>query len=268
MKLTILKNAVLLILGTVLTTGIATAQTMSFTVSTKNPSGSTGNANVFVLWITTSTGAYVKTINRQSKNYTSDLSAWCTNSGTKTTDGQTGATISSHNYPYSSGTTKRIPFTWDFKNYLGTVVANGTYYINIEFKEESTSRQYVKYQFTKGTTSYTQTLTGTMVTGTASCFTSPSLVYTAPTVALTPTEATDFEYIYSKSERSLQLEYDAASHNSIKLQLVNLKGQTVYTVRLKGSGKESVQLPDCCKGIYLLRLTDKEGWSQTKKLLL
>lgn len=268
MKSLALKKVLLGLLVASLSIGFAAAQSMSFTVSTKNTSGSTGNPSVFALWITNSAGAYVKTINRQSKNYTSDLSSWVSNSGSKTTDGLTGASLPSHNYAYSSGTIKRIPFTWDFKNYQGTLVADGTYYINIEFKEENTSRQYIKYAFTKGTTTYTVAPTGTMMTGTASCFTSPSLVYTAPTVALTTTEATNFDYSYSRSDRSLQLQYDAANHRSVQLQLVNLKGQTVHRSSLKGSGNETLQLPAFATGLYLLRLTDGEGWSQTKKLLL
>lgn len=253
-----------------LSTGFAAAQSMSFTVSTKNTSGSTSKPLVFALWITTSTGTYVKTINRQSKNYTSDLSSWVSNSGSKTTDGMTGASLPSHNYQYtaSGGSTKRIPFTWNFKNFSGTLVPDGSYFINIEFKEENTSRQYVKYAFTKGTSSYTVTPTGTMVTGTASCFTSPSLVYTAPAVALSNPQASSFDFTYSSSDRNLQLEYDAVNHSKVELRLVNLKGQTVYETKLKGLGKESALLPAFAKGLYLIRLTDSEGWSQTKKVVL
>lgn len=268
MKTLALKKALLGLLVASLSTGFAAAQSMSFTVTTKNSGGGTGSPSVFALWITNASGAYVKTINRQSKNYTADLSSWCSNSSTNTSDGLTGASLSSHNYPYSSGSIKRIPFTWNFKNYLGTLVADGTYYINIEFKEENTSRQCIKYAFTKGTSTYTIAPTGTMVTGTASCFTSPSLVYTAPTVALTPVQATNFDYTYSRSGHSLQLQYDVANHASPELQLVNLKGQTVYHGNLKGSGNETIQLPELASGIYLLRLTDKEGWSQTKKIVL
>ena len=270
MKSSAPKKALLGLLLACLSTGFVTAQSMSFTVSTKNTSGSTSKPVVFALWITNSAGTYVKTINRQSKNYTSDLSSWVSNSGNKSTDGLTGASLPSHNYTYtaSGGSIKRIPFTWDFKNYQGTLVADGTYYINIEFKEESTARQYVQYSFTKGTTSFTIAPTGTMVTGTASCFTNPSLVYTAPTVALTTTEVTNFDFTYTPSDRSLQLQYDAANHAGIELQLVNLRGQTVHHTPLKGFGKETTQLPVCPHGLYLIRLTDKEGWSQTQKLLL
>lgn len=268
MKKTALKKALIGILFASLSTGFLTAQSMSFRVTTKNPSGSTGNPSVFVLWITNSAGTYVKTINRQSKNYTADLTAWCSNSATKTADGLTGATIGSHNYPYSTGTVKRIPFTWDFKNYQGTLVPDGTYFINIEFKEEKTARQCIKYSFTKGASSYTIAPTGTMVTGTASCFTAPSLVYTAPAVALSTTEVIDFNYTYSPKNRTIQLQYDASNHSNVQLQLVDLKGQTRFQSTLKGSGNETTQLPSCMTGIYLIRLTDKEDWSQTRKIML
>lgn len=270
MKPLALKKIIALLLTASLSSGFATAQSMSFTVSTKNTSNSTSKPLVFALWITSSTGTYVKTINRQSKNYTADLSAWVSNSGSKTTDGMTGASLPSHNYAYTTngGSTKRIPFTWDFKNYSGSLVADGTYYINIEFKEENTSRQYIKYAFTKGASSYTITPTGSMVTGTATCFTSPSLVYTAPAVAIQNPQAATFDFTYQPSNRSLQLEYDAVNHSRVELRLVNLKGQTLHQANLKGLGRESIQLPAVAKGIYVVRLTDGEGWSQTRKLLL
>ena len=269
MKTSALKKILIGLITASLSTGFASAQSMSFTVTTKNSNGSTGSVNVFALWITNSAGAYVKTINRQSKNYTSSLTSWFSNSANNTTDGTTGATLPSHNYAYTSTakTTKRIPFTWNFKNYLGAVMPDGTYFINIEFNEENTSRQYVKYSFTKGPSSYTIVPTVTSVT-TASCFTNPSLVYTAPVVALTTTQVTNFNFTYNRSDRNLQLEYDPANHSDIQLQLVNLKGQTLYSTALKGTGKESTQLPPCTPGIYMIRLTDKEGWSQTKKLML
>lgn len=270
MKTPALKKILIGLIAASLSTGFASAQSMSFTVTTKSSNGSTGSVNVFALWITNSAGAYVKTINRQSKNYTSSLTNWFSNSANKATDGTTGATLPSHNYAYTSTakTTKRIPFTWNFKNYLGALMPDGTYFINIEFKEENTSRQYVKYSFTKGATNYTTTPMGTMMSGTASCFTNPSLVYTAPAVALTTTEVTNFDFTYNRSDRNLQLEYDPASHSDIKLQLVNLKGQTLYSTALKGTGKESTLLPNCTPGIYMIRLTDNNGWSQTRKLML
>jgi len=269
MKTPALKKILIGLIAASLSTGFASAQSMSFTVTTKNSNGSTGSVNVFALWITNSAGAYVKTINRQSKNYTSSLTSWLSNSSNKTTDGTTGATLPSHNYAYTStaNTTKRIPFTWNFKNYLGTLVPDGTYFINIEFKEQNTSRQYVKYSFTKGPSSYTIAPTVASCT-TASCFTNPSLVYTAPVVALTTTEVSNFDFTYNRSDRNLQLEYDPANHSKIQLQLVNLKGQTLFNTTLECIGKESILLPNCTPGIYMIRLTDKEGWSQTRKLML
>lgn len=94
------------------------------------------------------------------------------------------------------------------------------------------------------------------------------VTFIVATVALTTTQVTNFDFTYSRIDRTLQLQYDAANHSSIELWLVNLKGQTIYRFSLKDSGKESTLLPACPQGIYLIRLTDKEGWSQTRKLLL
>jgi hypothetical protein len=261
------KKALLGLLLACLSTGFVTAQSMSFTVTTKTYGGSYATDGlVFALWITNSTSTYIKTINRQSKSYTDLLTNWKSNSGNKTADGITGASLPSHNYAYTSTakTTSRIPFTWNFKDFNGNLVPDGNYYINIEFSEGGASK-YIKYPLTKGTTSYSIV---PVPVAASTYFTSPALIYTAPTVALTTTQVTNFDFTYTPSDRNLQLEYDAANHTGIQLQLVNLKGQTVYHTPLKGFGKETTQLPACPQGIYLIRLTDKEGWSQTQKLLL
>jgi hypothetical protein len=253
-----MKKTIIGLLLALLTNHFATAQSLTFSVTTKTYYGSYAAKHVLACWITNSAGVYQYNLKRYGTNYLTSLTNWTAcSSTTKKTDGTTSATLTSHS---------NLSFSWNCKNTAGTVVPDGLYYINVEFTEQEGTKQFVKYSFTKGTTAITSTAP-TVVTSNG-YYSTPLITYTAPTVALTPTEATDFEYIYSRSERSLQLAYDAANHNSIKLQLVNLKGQTVYTIGLKGSGKETVQLPDCGKGIYLLRLTDKEGWSQTKKLLL
>lgn len=266
------KKVLLGLLLACLSTGFLFAQSMSFSVTTKTYNGNYKPKHVLACWISSSTNlttsaSFVRTINFQSNNgdgATARLVNWVKNSASNKTDAITGATLGSHNQATTGGIS-RIPFTWNFKNKNGVVVADGTYYINIEFTESNAAGQIIQYPVIKGTASYT--IAPTPVAANA-YFTGPSLVYTAPTVALTTTEVTNFDFVYSPSDRNLQLEYDAANHTGIELQLINLKGQTVFNKALKGFGKETTQLPACQKGIYLIRLTDKEGWSQTHKLLL
>lgn len=255
-----------------LSTNLTWAQSLSFSASTVT-TNSSKPANVFACWITDSiTGKYIMTINRQSTTagYTASLTNWKTSTGwTKTglacqNDGITGATLISLNQTYN-GTTKRIPFIWNCKNSMGTLVPDGKYIVHVEFAQENATVQHETFVFTKGSTSSTIIPSSKI---NSSYITITAFAYTAPTVALTTAEVTNFDFIYSRKDRNLELEYDPASHSNIHLQLINLKGQTIYDTSLKGSGKESTQLPTCTPGIYLLRLTDKEGWSQTQKMVL
>lgn len=241
------------------------AQSMTFTVTTKTYNGKYSPQHCFALWITDSNGKYVKTINRQSKNYTRYLTNWSNNSGSKTTDGITGATLTSHNYEYTSSgkTTKRIPFNWDFKNYLGNTVADGTYYINIEFTENDATGKYVKYAFTKGSTSYSNSLNPET---SSAYFSNATITYTALASAINNAETDNTDIFYSKSDRTLHVYFDQTKHTSVNLKLYNLNGKMIYSTDLRSSGT-NIQMPEV-SGIYIIKITDKKGWSINKKISL
>lgn len=253
-----LKKIIAGILIASLSTGFVAAQSMSLSVATKTYYGGYSPKHVMACWITNSAGTYVYAMKRYGSKYFSSLTNWtAVSSSNKNTDGSTSATLNSHS---------TVTLTWNCKNSSSVVVPDGTYYINLEFTEQEGTKQFVKYSFVKGTTSKTSSAP-TIVTAN-SYYTSPLLVYTAPAVALSTPQASSFDFIYLRSDRSLQLDYDAVNHSKVELRLVNLKGQTVHQVVLKGLGKESTQLPAVACGIYLIRLTDSEGWSQTKKIVL
>ena len=257
MKTLALKKVLVGLLFASLSTGFAIAQSLSMSVTTKTYYGSYTPKHVLACWVTNSAGIYIYNIRMYGYSYYSYLTNWTSlNSSTKTTDGTTSATLTSHS---------PLTFTWNCKNTSSVIVPDGTYYLNLEFTEQSVTKQYVKYPFTKGTTTYTTV--PTPVTANA-YYTVPSITYTAPTSALTAAQTTTFDVLYSRTDRNLQLVYDATNHIDPELQLVNLKGQTLYKTHLKGSGNETIQMPDCAPGMYMIRLTDKEGWSQTRKLLI
>jgi len=247
------------------------AQSLTFNVTTVTYNGTYSPKHVFAIWITNTSGAYVQTINRQSSEYTKYLTNWIGKTGWTSsgkaheTDGTTGATLSSHNYSYtsSSKTTARIPFVWNCKDYNGNLVDDGTYFIHVEFTEKNTTGVTAKYTFVKGATNQS-----TSFSNASSNFINASLIYTAPATALTTTETADFALAYNNTDRNLQLSWDPASRSEVLLQLINLNGQILYQTNLLGTGNASTHIPYCPKGFYLIRLTDNEGWSQTKKVLL
>lgn len=261
------RNACSILLLMTLFVSAIHAQSVTFNVSTVAYGGKYSPKNCFVLWITDSNGQYVKTINRQSKNYTSKLTNWSSNSGSKTTDGMTGATINSHNAATNpTGGASRLPFTWNCKDYSGNTVADGTYYVNIEFTEESTSK-YIRYDFVKGPTNQTVSYPN-VTTSPGKYFQNASLNYTAPITSLKESKNTETYNIYfSNSSKLLQVNYEAQEHEAVVLTLINQSGRIVY--RKKQSDEiSSLDLSKLQAGVYLVKVSDKAGKTQTCKIFI
>jgi hypothetical protein len=246
-----------------LTTGVLQAQTVIFNVTTVTYSGNYAPKNCFVIWVTNASGTYVKTINRQSKNYTSYLTNWYSNSSNKTTDGVTGATLNSHNYAYTTqgGSISRIPFSWNCQDYNGNTVADGTYYINVEFTEHNGTGKTAKYTFVKGSTD--QSISYSNV---SSYFTNATLSYTAPATALKNTTTESIHIFYQKEDKTLQIQYDETSHSQVQLALYNLAGVSCKR-QILTSGESTLDLSKLLNGLYIVKLTDTNGCLKIQKIL-
>ncbi|HEY5499934.1 MAG TPA: DUF2271 domain-containing protein [Bacteroidales bacterium] len=243
------------------------AQSVTFRVTTVTYGGGEAPKHVFALWITDTNGKYVKTINRQSKNYTSSLTSWSSNSGSKTTDGITGASLTTHNAPLNKiGGVSRIPFLWDCKDYNGTLVADGNYYVNVEFSEKGTSK-YIKYAFTKGSTSDNLSFPN-VTTNPGKYFQNATLVYTALASSISQTEsAKTYDLYFSNSSKELKLYFDAQYHESVEVSIYNLSGKVLYK-KSNIDSDFSVGLSKLPTGVYFVKLTDKSGKNQTNKILI
>jgi len=245
----------------------AIAQSVTFNVTTVTYGGGEAPKHVFALWITNSSGKYIKTINRQSKNYTSELSNWYSNSGNKTTDGITGASLITHNAPLNkTGGVSRIPFLWDCKDFNGTLVADGDYYVNIEFSEKGASK-YIKYAFTKGSTSNNLSYPN-VTTNPGKYFQNATLVYTALATSIYQTENTKtYDIYFSNSSKKLILYFDAQYHESVEVSIYNLSGKVLY-IRNNIDSDFSVELSKLPAGVYFVKLSDKSGKKQTNKIIV
>jgi len=243
------------------------AQSVTFRVTTVSYGGSEAPKHVFALWITDSNGKYVKTINRQSKNYTSELTSWSSNSGSKTTDGITGASLTTHNAALNkTGGVSRIPFLWDCKDFNGAFVADGTYYINVEFSEKGASK-YIKYAFTKGATSNNLSFPN-VTTSPGKYFQNATLVFTALASSISQTEsAKAYDIYFSNSSKELRLYFDAQYHESAAVSIYNLSGKVLYKKNNIPSDF-SVGLSKLPAGVYFVKLSDKSGKTQTNKILV
>jgi len=245
------------------------AQSVTFNLTTVTYNGTYAPRHCFALWITDASGKYVKTINRQSKNYTTLLTNWDSNSGYKTTDGITGASLTTHNAPLNAtGGVSRIPFSWNCKDYNGNLVTDGTYYVNVEFVESNAASKYIKYAFTKGSSNLNISYPN-VTTLPGKYFQNAALSYTAPAATgLNDTESnTKYNVSYSNTSKILQISYNTQYHQTVSMDIYNQVGSHIYQKKLSEENT-SIGLSKLADGIYFIKLTDKTGKSQTNKVIV
>ena len=162
----------------------STPGSVSLTATINNLSGS-GSEHWSVVWLTTDTGTFIKTlgIRGNESNFTDShwnrhCSTWYSQRGSNTviaTDGYTSATAPSYTPPYSP-----ITWTWNGADATGATLPDGPYKIWIQYAENSGQGPVTTsgLQWTKGTA--TTTVNPTNQTN----FTNMSIVWTPTTPAL------------------------------------------------------------------------------------
>lgn len=119
--------------------------TLTFTVKTVAYSSPYSPKHILAIWVATGTGTWVKTrkFMSQSSLYRQYLTNFknATGSTYNATDAITGATLQSH-------VTHTV--TWDGKNSSGTLVADGTYRVYIEYTSANATGKLYYLEFTKG----------------------------------------------------------------------------------------------------------------------
>lgn len=112
-------------------------------VATSTAGGNYSPRNIVAIWVTDSSGKFVKTLTVYADKRKSDLTNWVSASNKNTTDAVTGATLTSF------GT---ITAKWNGTNTSGTVVADGSYNLCMELTDKGGTGNYSKFEFTKGAT--------------------------------------------------------------------------------------------------------------------
>lgn len=155
------KNLFLLILGFIfllifpsctedpITNSVKTPGSLVLTATTSTYNGQYAPSHVLAIWIESSTGTFVKSLQVNAASRKQYLTNWykSTSSG-NTTDAITGATLSKH------GTSN---CTWNGKDKSGNDVGDGIYKLCIEFTENNGTGKFVSFTFNKGTVVDTQT---------------------------------------------------------------------------------------------------------------
>lgn len=122
--------------------------TMTFTVRTVTYNGSYHPNNIGAIWITNSSNQFVKTIKVWASERRSNLVKWVQSSSNNTTGAITGATLTSH---------QLHSVTWNGKNSLNASIPDGSYNVNVEYTESSSTTsnpgKYIVVPFDLGTTS-------------------------------------------------------------------------------------------------------------------
>jgi hypothetical protein len=122
---------------------VYTNGTLAVTFSTSTYGGQYSPRHVLAAWIENSSGSFVKSLMVYAAARKSYLTYWNSNSSGITTDATTGATLSSH----SSHTC-----SWNGKNSSGTMVADGTYKLCVEYTESNSTGKFATFSFSKATT--------------------------------------------------------------------------------------------------------------------
>ena len=231
-------------------TGFLSAQTAgTLTVKATTSKGTSPKefpANIVAIWVSNSTNGFVKTLlGSKSAEYKSDLKNWFTattlfGSVYNSVDAVTSATYYAH--AERSG-------TWNGTNASKVLVADGTYKVHFEMADNSNSRNYVAFTFTKGPNSDIQTPAA------SSGFSGISIKWLPLGTGLDETQVPALYKIYPNPVKDL-ITVPGFGVKSLEIytlsgsQIMNSVDNQIYTVNLP-------------KGVYLLNvITDQQSYLQ------
>ena len=230
-----------------------TAGTLTVSFKTSTYGGQYASKHILAVWVdnssTNSSSTYIKTLNSyyQNSQYRQYLSKWKTATGStyNTTDAVTGATLSSH------GT---VSGKWNATNTLSATVADGTYYVFVEFTEANSSGPYAVISFTKGasaTTTFTTVTSSTYITN----FT---LTWTPTASAIEESTAGKNYQVYPNPVK----DYLTVTGSEItKLNLYSPQGRL-----LTNTTENTLDFNSYPKGAYVVEIISKEGTFYRKVL--
>jgi len=205
----------------------AKSQSLEITFTTKvvTQSGASKYSpkHVLAVWVETSTGSFVSSVEVMAKERIGYLSAWSAKSKNNKVNAITGATLNSH---------VQQTITWNCLKYDGTIVAAGDYVLWIEETSGDATGPKSPVAFTIGNESYTSTpIDGTTFTG-------MTLKYTAPVTGIEPKNSSNQNVVAAfpnpfRESTNISIYMPATTQG--KLTIVNLLGQVVFSAKLDES---------------------------------
>jgi flagellar hook assembly protein FlgD len=120
-----------------------TTGTLTFSVTTTEPSGGYTGANCLAIWVENGSGTFIKTKMRYAQSRVQYLNTWITKSSQNVVDAVTGATLNNHG-------TRTI--TWNATNISAVLVPDDTYKIWMQMADRNSNGPTASITFTKGPT--------------------------------------------------------------------------------------------------------------------
>jgi hypothetical protein len=119
-----------------------TTGTLTFSVTTTEPSGGYTNKFVLAVWIRDNAGNFVKTKIKYAASRVQYLNVWVSNSGSNVVDATTGSTRTSH---------QTFTISWNATNVSAALVPDGDYQVWMQMADQNVNGATNSVTFTKGT---------------------------------------------------------------------------------------------------------------------
>jgi flagellar hook assembly protein FlgD len=119
-----------------------TSGTLTFSVTTTEPSGGYTNKFVLAVWIRDNAGNFVKTKIKYANARVQYLNVWVSNSGSNVVDAATGSTRTAH---------QTFTISWNATNVSAAVVPDGVYQVWMQMADQNVNGPTNSITFTKGT---------------------------------------------------------------------------------------------------------------------
>lgn len=221
-----------------------TSGTLTISTLTSQTSGAVyAPANILAMWITNSSGTFVKSTLVYASARQQYLYTWISQDPSlNEVDATTGATQNSHGTRTSS---------WNGKNVSEVVVPDGTYTVHMELTDKHAQGNLGTFTFTKGPVA--QTLTPADVPS----FANISIKWTPVTATgLTDVAFSDLYAVYPNPTNSTIY---VSGLNIQEIELCTVSGKSVLTSKL-----QNINLSPLPKGVYLVVIRTGEGTAVKK----
>jgi hypothetical protein len=119
-----------------------TAGTLTFSVTTTEPSGGYTNKFVLAVWIRDNAGNFVKTKIKYAAARVQYLNVWVSNSGSNVVDATTGSTRTAH---------QTFTISWNATDVSAALVPDGDYQVWMQMADQNVNGATNSITFTKGT---------------------------------------------------------------------------------------------------------------------